>query len=512
MSKPSFQFYLDTANDGSFATEFTSVVIEANWQLGFAEPFVRMARDNTASIIVNNANRNFSPEYDNGAYYGNLTTGRAIKITSTYTSVTRTMWLGFISTISPNSGSKGQRQTNIECTGWMERALRHESLIPIQIAKRADEIIAVILEESDILPPSIIGRWILGSALLGTNTVLGSITDYYAADTGDSTFAFAGDWEPNTSVHSAITQTVEREGGRFFQRRDGTLQFFRRLHFPADVLSLVNLTDKSTEMDYEYGADVANIVSTDYQPRSVGTVGDVVALLTQATLAPANSTLAIDYRFSDSAGTSIGATALITPAANTDYTAFANSDGTGTNLTANLTASITKTAGTAATVTYTNAGAAAFLMPTSQLRGTPLYKYELQVYTATDDASVLEHGKLGFKSAGVQDTITDATTLGDFDLSLYKDAVGRVNSIVFSGWDATLTQTLLQYSIGTRITMHETQTAVNGDWFVVGEQHRLNAGDYRVQWVLEDAGTIIYWGLGNINNSELGQTTILGPL
>ena len=512
MAKPEFKFYLDTLNDGTFAANITTKVISADWQLGFAAPFDKMARDNTASFVVNNVNRDFSPEYASGAYYGNLTTGRAIKVTSTYASVTRTMWLGWIASIAPTSNSNGTRQSTINCSGWMERALRKESLIPIQLNKRADEIIAVILDESDILPPSVIGVWILGNSLLGSNTILGAVSDYYSADVGDSTFAFAGDWEANTSVHSAIMQTVDREAGRFFQKRDGKLQFYRRLHFPTDVTSLVTLTDKNSEMDYEFGADVANIVQVQYQPRSVGTVGDTVATLSTATAIGAASTLEIEYRFTDGAGTAIGATALITPAATTDYTVFANDDGTGANLTANVTASITRTNATAATVQYTNTGAAGYVMPTSKLRGTPLTKYELQTYTATDETSLLAYGKLGYTSNGVQDTLTDATTLADYELSLFKDPVGRVNNVTFAGWDTTLTATLLTYSIGTRITMHETQTGVNGDWFVLGETHRYNSGDWRVQWVLEDAGTIVYWALGAANYSELGDTTILGPL
>ena len=512
MAKPEFKFYLDTANDGSFAANITAKVISCDWQLGFAAPFDRMARDNTAALVVNNVSRDFSPEYSSGIYYGNLTTGRAIKITSTYASVTRTMWLGWIASIAPDSNSNGQRQATITCSGWMERALRRESLIPIQLNKRADEIIAVILDESDILPPSVIGVWILGNSLLGTNTILGAVSDYYSADTGDSTFAFAGDWEANTSVHSAIMQTVDREAGRFFQKRDGKLQFYRRLHFPTDVTSLVTLTDKNSEMDYEFGADVANIVQVQYQPRSVGTAGDTVATLSAAVAIAAADTLDIEFRFTDGAGTTIGATALITPVATTDYTVFANDDGTGANLTANVTASITATNATAAIVRYTNTGAAGYVMPTAKLRGTPLTKYEIQTYTATDDASVLAYGKLGYSSSGVQDTLSDATTLGDYDLSLFKDPVGRVNSITFAGWDTTLTATILTYSIGTRITMHETQTGVNGDWFILGESHRFSSEDWRVQWVLEDAGTIIYWALGAAGYSELNITTILGPL
>ena len=91
MAKPVFRYYIDFAGTGAFASEVTSVLISAQWQLGFSQPFDLVARDNTAELVVQNITRDFSPEYASGAYYGNVLPGRAVKITSTYASVTRTM-------------------------------------------------------------------------------------------------------------------------------------------------------------------------------------------------------------------------------------------------------------------------------------------------------------------------------------------------------------------------------------------------------------------------------------
>jgi hypothetical protein len=229
LAKPVFRYYIDFDGTGAFASEVTSVLISAQWQLGFSQPFDLMARDNTAELVVQNITRDFSPEYASGAYYGNVLPGRAVKITSTYASVTRTMWLGWIASYQPSVNIKGDRTCKITCTGWFERAQRRESLIPIQLGQTADTVIGVILDESDILPPGISGRWILGVSELGLGTYLGAITDYFdALDTGDTTFAFAGDWAANTSVYSAIREMVEREAGRVWQARGGALPFAPR--------------------------------------------------------------------------------------------------------------------------------------------------------------------------------------------------------------------------------------------------------------------------------------------
>jgi hypothetical protein len=117
-----------------------------------------------------------------------------------------------------------------------------------------------------------------------------------------------------------------------------------------------------------------------------------------------------------------------------------------------------------------------------------------------------------YTTPGVQDSLADATTLADYQLSLRKDPVGRVDSVTFSGWDTRVTTQLLARSIGDRITMTEQQTQASGAWFIMGEKHEVSEGAYNVTWVLEDAGTILYWLLGTATQGELGQTTILGPL
>ena len=167
---------------------------------------------------------------------------------------------------------------------------------------------------------------------------------------------------------------------------------------------------------------------------------------------------------------------------------------------------------TAATVRYTNSGAAAYIQASSKLRGTPLTKFNQIAYTATDSDSVLEYGRLVYTSPGVQDSLADATTLGDYQLSLRKDPVGRVDSVTFSGWDTRITTEILARSIGDSITMTEQHTQAGGAWLILGEKHDVSESAYNVTWVLEDAGTIIYWLIGTATQSEIGETTFVGPL
>lgn len=514
MAKPAVKVYLDLTGTGAFATEITSVVLSAEWSLGFGQPFDLIARDNMASIVVNNANRNFTPEYASGAYYGSLVPGLAVKITTTYATVTRTMWVGWASSFAPVPGTTGVRRCVIACDGWFDKAMRRESLVPLQLGKRVEQVVEVILDQSDILPPSVTGRWILGGDTLGVGTKLGAVADYFTAlDTGDTTFAYAGDWSSGTSVYGAVREMVEREGGRFWQRRDGMLILAPRLWFPVLTTTSATFADGMLDMAYRYGADVSNVITTNYEPRSVGTPASTVGVLGASAAIGLAGTLDVEFRFeTQGSGGTIAATALVSLVATTDYTVNSASDGSGTNLTGNVTAAFILTNATAVTVRFTNTGAAGFVQAGSKVRGTPLTRYNSLAYTATDSDSVLAYGRRGYTSPGVQDSLADATTLGDYQLALRKDPVGRADSVLWSVWDTAITADVLAVTVGDRIALSEQQTQAAGYWFVMGEQHSTTEGFYNVTWVLEDAGTLIYWLLGVTTQSELGTTTFVGPL
>ncbi len=513
MTNPVISVYIDLENDGNFTGgDVSAYVITAGWQIGFESAFTSMARDNTASITFKNLDRRFSPEYASGPYFGKLTTGRTVKITATLSSITTVLYLGWIASISPTFGKFADRTCTIECTAWMERAQRAESLIDLQIEKTADEIIVAVLDGAAIYPPGFSGYWILGTSTIGVNTRVGSIASYFVAETGITTFAFAGDWEAGTSVYDAIVQTLEREGGRLFVARNGILYFYNRHHFLVDTAIDASFTNSMTDISYSYGTQVSNFVTAKYQPRSVSAPGQTLATLGKEVFVSSATTGEINYRFTGEAGETVAATAIITPVATTDYLANSLADGTGNNLTANVTASVSSSSATEATVYYVNSGPDAYILGTSKIRGTMLTAYQEQSYTAEDAISITAFGRLAYDYPGIQDTITDAQTVADFYLAILKNPVGLVESVTFAGKNSAIITSLLAQSIGSKIALSEFQTGIGGNWFIIGEAHEYSYDDYRITWTLEDAGASAYWTIGNAGFSEIGVTTNVGPL
>lgn len=511
MARPVIKVYLDFDRSGSFATEVTSYVIDASWMLGFDEPYGTMARDSTSTITLNNLDRRFTPEYASGAYYGSLTTGITVKITSTYASVTRTMFTGWLNSITPSSGLNNDRRCIFDCTGWVERATRSNSVIALQLEKTADAVIAEILGNSSQYPAGFAGFWLLGEATIGVKTKLGATSSYFIADVGQTTFAYSGDWASGTTVYSAISEMTEREAGKFFIARDGLLYFYDRHHLISNTTSLSSFSNATSSMRYGFGGEISNIITVPYEPRTTGSAGSTLATLTSAVEIAANSTELVTFVFTQAAsGATVSATTVITPVSNTDYTANTLEDGSGVDKTAFVSVAVSETTAGQVILLFTNTfGGTVYLQPASKVRGTPLTSYGRQTYVAEDTTSVLAYGRYAMELTGKQDSLTDAQTLGDFQLLLRKDPRGQISDVLMNALDTTITASVLARTIGDRITLVDTLTSASGDWFIIREQHNVSVGNYEITWALEDAGASAYWSIGN---STLGVSTVLAPL
>jgi hypothetical protein len=64
-----------------------------------------------------------------------------------------------------------------------------------------------------------------------------------------------------------------------------------------------------------------------------------------------------------------------------------------------------------------------------------------------------------------------------------------------------------------RLTITETQTAHNADYFIIGEEHVISDAltKHVTTWYLEPANSARYWVLGVAGYSEVGSTTKVGP-
>jgi len=514
----------DLNRDGDFSDsneDLSDDVMRADWQIGFANPFDPISRTATCKLLLKNSDKKYSPENSSSAIYGDWTNGRVITTVTTYSATDRTMFVGWITKIRPSPGIYGERKTVVEAEGYFSRASRTEIFIPLQENVTADQVIETILMQSLVYPPGFTGRWLIGitgHSEIGENTILGAVSDYLSAQTGDITFLYIGDqWVNGTTVYGALRDVAGRENGRIFVDRSGVINFWNRDYLITNTTVDSTLDNSMVGVDYDYGGDIVNKCIVTYRTRLVGSSPETLGQTDQAIKVKASSDRVITFRYADQSvsGAKIAGKDAITPQQTTDFTATENEDGTGTDYTTSVTTVLTTEDATRSEVTFTNAAAVdVWIQPGAKIRGTKVTDFgELDV-DAQDNASIKDYGYQVYKYPFVMDNADDAQSLADYIVNLRKDPRGEIKKVKLMPQksDALMTDAL-SLTIGNRVTLSEDQTVVDAkDYFIIGEQHKfIQNKTYECYWITEPADPNSYWNLGISGFSEIGETTYLGP-
>ena len=143
-----------------------------------------------------------------------------------------------------------------------------------------------------------------------------------------------------------------------------------------NITECVQKFDVVQSVDYREVDDVNHVYVTVY-PKRYGTSTQVLYSIAEPELVEAGDTLniTVSYKDPDNNAASIVGASMVTPVATTDYTANSASDGSGTNLTANMSVVATYHA---ANVDYaiTNTGATDFYVTKLQARGKPILVWD----------------------------------------------------------------------------------------------------------------------------------------
>ena len=501
-------------------TDISAYMLSAAWSLGFSAPYEPIARESTLSVVLNNSDQRFSPEYSSGAYYGKLEPGLVIRLQSTdpADSTVRTMFIGWIGSIQPTAGVSPDECT-IQAQAWMSRAQLSEVSIPVQESVTYDAVLDKILETARVYPPGT-SAWFLGvtgQSELGQNTELGDTSTFSNFEAGISTFLFAGDnWSESTSIFGSFQDSVGREYGRCWQARDGSLHAINRHNLISDKTTDVTVSNTMSDMAYEYGdpEDMANVVSIKARTRRETAAQVVAGLQNPVSIAGGGGTVDLTYVVKNqNNGVSLAVKSPITPVQTTDFLVNTASDGTGTNITGDCSGAIIadESFATRVGVRYTNNNASAGYITFGQLRGTKLDEFAVVEQTQSDDTSIAAYGKRQLTWEYAADSTTTADSIGEFILLERKDPRGRVKAISFKPQtSAALLTAALTHSIFARVVVTETQTGISSvPYFLLSESHAIEASDYSVIWGLESASATDYWVLGT---NTLGNNTNLGPL
>jgi len=371
---------------------------------------------------------------------------------------------GFISEIEPEPGLGREQRVSVLAETWLTQAMRWRvKQLPIQINIRSDNALRYVLDQCE-RPP-----FALDLAI------------------GDNTFPLVfDDLDAQTAIYSEVARIALNEGGRLYERPDGTVVF------ESQTERYLKLTADAAWTQYELeelearraAASVINSMPTTITPVRIGpSTTDELASMSGRIEIPPGGTVAVelDYRDPDQPDAPIGGTDLTSPVATTDYTMFANEDGTGDDLTsfAEVSAPTADQGGSGAKLTIQNSHTLFSGWFLTRLRGRTLKRFDDQTFPFRDEESILARD---LRETPLRlDYQTNAEAAESFVrqvLALRRAPFMAPRRATRRSVSPEIEIDILQRTIGDVVTLQESMTALAGTErsFIEGMQ-RIAGGD-----------------------------------
>jgi hypothetical protein len=434
--------------------------------------------------------------------------GLEIRVLFTLDLIPVEKWIGRIPSDGINvvPGMYKERRTSVTVKTWMHQAALHP-LKGFQLStnKTIMQGIALILASMDIQPPGTV--------------------DYR---TGESVFSYIGDTVTSrTTALAEFGKMTQSELGYLYETRHGlrvegrltrneektALDEYPQSRSELSVFAIDendNLVDDDGDeilcsdstsaffdnaqvgMTASFGKNFYNSAKFTAYPRRVDAAATTVLFNLQSPMAiGAGETAIISGSYKDPTGVaqSVSGISMVTPVAGTHYACYQNKDGTGTNLTANLT--VTAVFGTGDfKYTIVNSGAAGYITMAKAV-GKGIYTDIPAEYYLEDAASIAEHGDYPLVvEMKYQDDPMVAARWAQVSLFQYKNLISSVDSVDFiASSSGPMMNAFLYLEPGDRVRIKEDVTAIFGDFFIHAVKFSIKPGNIvTFSWTLRAAG------------------------
>lgn len=331
---------------------------------GIALPMIGSAR-----LVFDNTTRRFDPYYTSGDLYGNLLPGRYIKIRVTYHGVTYPVFHGNIRTIDPQDGENPV--VIIECEDGMRQIQGADTNIGVQTDLNIKHAVVQILDDIDW--PDRFGHF---TATTSADDTLYYILPYF--------------WTEGTAKKN-IQDLCNAYAGNFWIDESGTAQF---AHFGIVTnVSALTIEESNTLKQISLPVPWENIKNSQrfyyhaYAAQTTGTLWTQVDI-TEVGIGE-SVTFWGEYSYNNELCPAIN---IISPTATTDYTMNTLADGTGTDLTASFSVSLTDF-GSKAKLVVTNNSASIGFITLLKIRGDAVASNNDSFVTYEDAASIANFGR-----------------------------------------------------------------------------------------------------------------------
>lgn len=435
--------------------------------------------------------------------------GIAIQAYVKYLGIEEPFFTGKLVDVVPMSGKYRNRTVQAVCVDWMEEMATAKARgIPVQLNKRSDEVFTTLINAVAKQP-------------VAKQIGIGGDTYPYSLDNA---------LDEEVSVMSESQRLLDSEQGYGFVKRDGTLVFQGR-HRRTNLFTVSEtLTDADLyNVDPSRGVDeIYNKALVQAHPRRVDAAATTVLfVLASKPRIERNVTQKFNVLYRDplARATRAGGMEMVQPVSATDYTFNTKEDGTGTDITAQLTVSAVY-GGNSGEVTVVNNGPGDGYLTKLQCRGKGIYDYETTIAVASSTGSKNKYGERTFSlDMPYQHDPLVAQDAAAFIVAQSKYLLTQVKAVTFiANREDRLMKAALRIDIGERVRVQETVIGT-AQVQVVDEPQPVNATEFFVNavnlnitgdgiifctWILVPADPFNYWILDRTGFTELDYTTRLG--
>lgn len=482
--------------DGTNWTDISSDIVggfEGDYGLFGNTPFDRVGSPGTLKFALDNSQYNsagllgyYSPGHANCR--SGFTGGLEVRVTFTLDGRKKTKWTGRVLVedgIEIIPGKYGEKKTVVTAKDWMEQAASEEiNGIAYATDKTIMQGVALLLAEMTIQPH-------------GT-------TDYR---TGDSTFNTLFDTtRQSTTAMAEFGKMAQSEQGYIYLTRNGLRVEGRNTRnsektdldeYPKSRDLLDTLINESDETIVNEAGDIIVIseateaIFSDTQiklsistgknfynnarfrayPREVDAAATTILYSLKSPMfleAGASAVITGSYSDPSSKATRVSGIEMVTPVATTHYQMYANSDGTGTDLTANLT--VTPSFGTGGFKhTVENTGATDGYITKFEAVGKGVYIYDPVEYYVEDADSITANGKTNCLVVDMKYQDDPIVSNRWADIAILQHKTIRTNAeemTMVANKSAEYLSAFLYLEPGDRVRVAETVSGVYSDYYI----------------------------------------------
>jgi hypothetical protein len=169
---------------------------------------------------------------------------------------------------------------------------------------------------------------------------------------------------------------------------------------------------------------------------------------------------------------------------------------------------------TSAKIRLINPAGADMYLTSLTINGKRIKAYKPLICRAFDETTIGQYGRPGVVTMAIdmpyQDDAAAGKAYSEYLLNRFKNPMNAVESISFTAnKNDYLEEMAVKLKIGSRISLQETQSGINGLFFINGIEYVQNGDKLDATLYLQSEDNV-YWLIGTAGYSEIGVTTLVG--